>query len=47
MAAGPSSNANGSVRSRLQALTKDELKDILKVSNMAGAGINKHLKDGK
>ena len=33
--------------SRLQVLTKDELKDVMKARNMVGSGINRCSKDGK
>ena len=35
------------MHSRLQVLTKEELRDILKSRNMGGSGMNRHLKDGK
>jgi hypothetical protein len=38
---------DASVRSRLQVLTKDELKEIVKAHNMIGSGINRRSKDGK
>src|ERR1700683_1570334 len=36
-----------SVCSRLQVLTKDELKEVMKACNMVSSGINRCLKDGK
>jgi hypothetical protein len=35
------------MRSRLQVLTKDELKEVMKARNMVGSGINRRSKDGK
>ena len=35
------------VRHRIQVLTKDELKDLLKARDLAGSGINKCNKDGE
>ena len=35
------------MRNRLQVLTKDELKEVMKAHNMVGSGINECLKDGK
>jgi hypothetical protein len=34
-------------RRRIQVLTKDELKELLKTRNLAGPGINKSNKDGE
>jgi hypothetical protein len=44
---GQGSNGDTSMRSRLQVLTKEELRDILKSHNMGGSSMNRHLKDGK
>jgi hypothetical protein len=35
------------VRSRLQVLTKDELKELMKAHNVIGSNINRRSKDGK
>ena len=47
---GPSnveSQGNDAIRRRVQVLTKDELKDLLKARNLAGTGIAKRTKDGE
>jgi hypothetical protein len=47
---GPSnieSQGNDAIRRRVQVLTKDELKDLLKARNLAGPGIAKRTKDGE
>ena len=36
-----------SVRSRLQVLTKDELKEVMKANNVISSNINRRSKDGK
>lgn len=40
-------DADAAVRRRMQVLTKDELKDLLKARNLAGPGVNKSNKDGE
>jgi hypothetical protein len=40
-------NSGDATRRRIQVLTKDELKDLLKARNLAGPGITKRTKDGE
>jgi hypothetical protein len=40
-------SSGDATRRRIQVLTKDELKDLLKARNLAGPGITKRTKDGE